>query len=222
MVKMKKIFLSYCLSSDTPSFGNSDPLKIEKTKDMSCGDSCNQLRLTLSNHIGTHIDCPSHFDQNGKTIDQYQAEEWFFQKPFLLEINAKPGDLIQVENYAERIPKDTDFLIVKTGFCHQRSEKVYWENNPGLAPSSGSFLRQNFPRLRAIGFDLLSLTAYQHRAEGRKAHHEFLHAKNSGQPIMIVEDMDLTTLDKSPAEIMVIPLRGKSFDGAPVTVIAQL
>lgn len=219
---MKRVFLSYALGLDTPSFGNSEGLKIEKVKDMSCGDSCNQLKVTMSNHLGTHIDCPSHFDQLGKTIDTFTADEWFFKKPYLLEISAENDELILIEKFADKIPQETDFLIIKTGFCYRRKETAYWQNNPGIAPSSGAFLRKNFPHLRAIGFDLISLTAYQNRVEGRRAHHEFLHSENQGQPILIVEDMDLTQLQKSPAEIMVIPLRGEKFDGAQVTVIAQL
>jgi arylformamidase len=220
--KMKKIFLSYSLSPSSPSYGNSDPLKLEKTKDLSCGDSCNQLRFTMSNHLGTHIDSPSHFDAGGKTIDQYPPEFWFFKRVALLEITARPGELIEIEPFMTNIPRDTDALLVKTGFCYKRTEQVYWENNPGISAKSGVFLRANFPQLKVIGLDVISLSSYAHRAEGRLAHKEFLGADRAGNPILIIEDMDLTQLKLTPSSLVVAPLRGDGFDGAPVTVFAEL
>lgn len=219
---MKKIFLSYSLSTMTPSYGNSSPLKIEKTKSMSCGDSCNQLRFTMSNHLGTHIDFPSHFDADGKTADQYPADFWFFKKVALVELNTEAGEMIDIELFYKSIPVDTEVLLIKTGFCHKRSERVYWENNPGIKASSGAFLRANFPQLKVIGFDFISLSAFQNRQEGRIAHQEFLRKDRAGHPILIVEDMDLRELKLTPSFITIVPLRGEGFDGAPVTVIAEL
>lgn len=219
---MKKIFLSYSLSMSTPSYGNSDPLKIEKTKNLSCGDSCNQLRFTMSNHLGTHIDFPSHFDADGKTAEQYSADFWFFQKVAWIEVNATPGELIDIEKFSKSIPLDTEVLLIKTGFCNKRSEQVYWENNPGIKASSGAFLRSQYPYLKVIGFDFISLSSFQNRSEGRVAHQEFLRKDRTGSPILIVEDMDFRELKLTPSSLMIVPLRGEGFDGAPVTVIAEL
>ena len=33
----------------------------------------------MSNHVGTHVDAPYHFIQEGLTIDQYRMEEWFLK-----------------------------------------------------------------------------------------------------------------------------------------------
>ena len=39
-----------------------------------------------------------HFDQNGKTLDQYPPDFWFALKPSMIEITAKPGVLLTYQN----------------------------------------------------------------------------------------------------------------------------
>lgn len=219
---MKKVFLSYCLNPGSPSYGNSDPLQLERVKSLACGDSCNQLRITMNNHLGTHVDGPSHFDPGGMSVDQFPPEFWFFDKVAFLKVSAEPGTLIELEPYGSQIPRDTEFLLIKTGFCSLRGQEVYWKENPGISPESGYYLRKNFPLLRAIGFDLISLSSYSHRMVGRQAHRQFLNQEFEGRPILIVEDMDLRLIDRAPLSLVVLPLRGEGFDGAPVTVVADL
>ena len=60
------------------------------------------------------------------------------------------------------IPVHTDFLIYKTGFGEFRDSKIL-ENNPGFNPSVADKLRNNFPRLRVFGMDIISVTAFQNR-----------------------------------------------------------
>ncbi len=218
---MKKIFLSYSLDSTTPSYGGREPLQSKQTKNMACGDSCNQIQFTMSNHLGTHIDCPSHFDPKGRTVDSYEADFWTFHRVCKLDIDAQPGELIDLEKYLPQIPIEAEALIIRTGFCRKRQEEVYWQNNPGLTAQSGLILRQQ-RKLRLIGFDLISLSAYQHREEGRRAHHAFLHGDLGSSPILILEDMDLRELDATPVSLSIFPLRLRGGDGAPVTVVATI
>lgn len=224
---MKKIFLSYVLSETTPGYGGSESFVVERVKSISCGDSCNQVKFSMSNHLGTHIDFPSHFDQHGQNVESYFAADFFFEKPFLLNVSADQNTMIDLGAFLESVPDDADFLIIKTGFCKKRSEEVYWKNNPGITPESAQALRILRPKIRAIGFDFISLTSFQNRALGRIAHRAFLGGDVSlksevAKPIWIVEDMDLNQLNSSPSSLLVAPLRCEKFDGAPVTVIAAI
>ena len=54
-------------------------------------------------------------------------------------------------------------MIYKTGFGKFRGKESYWKNNPGFAPEVAEILRDNFPNLRAVGMDFISLTAFQNR-----------------------------------------------------------
>jgi len=119
---------------------------------------------------------------------------------------------------------DSDLLLIRTGFCDKRKERIYWENNPGLNAELGLKLRVNMPNLKAVGFDFISVSRWKDRAEGRRAHRDFLDPQAKGNPILLIEDMDLTNFRVSKkiiSSVTVLPLRMLNADGAPVTIIAQ-
>ncbi|HAG91205.1 MAG TPA: hypothetical protein DCL41_05005 [Bdellovibrionales bacterium] len=114
-----------------------------------------------------------------------------------------------------------DFLLLRTGFEKRRGEESYWNNNPGFLPEVGFWLREEFPKVRAIGFDFISLTCFQKRELGREAHRAFLNPFKDKPPILIVEDMKLAHAPHTLRRIHLAPLMIENADGAPVTVLAE-
>jgi Predicted metal-dependent hydrolase len=112
-------------------------------------------------------------------------------------------------------------LSLKPVFVHLREKDIYWENNPGFAPALAVFLRKRFPCLRVFGFDSISLSSFAHRETGHEAHKAFLDHSN---PILLLEDMDLSAIDNSAKlkQIIVSPLLVEAADGAPCTVFANI
>lgn len=210
-------FLSYPLDEQTPAYG--DGAKFSKVVDkcIEHGSSCNQFTYTVSNHVGTHLDCPFHFDLNGKKVTDFEADFWICHKVSLV-LPAANEVLIDLEKYAHQIDKDVEIILIKTGFCHKRGDPSYWQSNPGITASSADFLRKNFSKLKFVGFDFISLTSFLHKDEGKKSHQAFL--KNSEKPILIVEDMDLRNLKVAPSKVLISPLRISGADGGQVTVFA--
>lgn len=224
------IFLSYIIESSSPLYGNSDALALRKTSSIHSGDTSNNTEITLPAHCGTHIDAPYHFDNAGNTIEQYPANYWTCTSPYILEYKAGVNQIIGLDEIIEQlqgIPASTDILILKTNFGQFRKsgpESEYIFNGPGLSPEIGVWLRKNL-NLKMIGFDFISLSSYSNRELGREAHKAFLCKNYDGigqsEPILIIEDMDLTKLERTPDRITVLPLRYENSDGAPVTVVAE-
>lgn len=210
-------FLSHFINNETPEYGGGKEINISQRSSISNGDSSNSKMLKLPNHVGTHIDFPNHFSAEGKTINEYDADFWTFNSPFLLNYKAIAEELITLDGLVELIPETTDFLIIKTGFQECRGQKKYWNNNPGLAPELASILRKQCPHLKAVGFDFISLSSYQHREVGREAHKNFL-VENE---ILIIEDMDLNSSNKQFNKVIILPLLIDKADGCPVTILAQ-
>ena len=78
-----KIFLSHALDQSTPSYGNRDKFTITVNSKIIDNQGSNTSCWNFTNnHIGTHIDTPFHFFQNGKQILDYNAQEFFFKKVF--------------------------------------------------------------------------------------------------------------------------------------------
>jgi kynurenine formamidase len=167
------------------------------------------------------MDAPKHFVDSGKTMDSYEASEWVYSKTCLVKIQAQADLLILPEHVSEQIQKDCELLLIKTGWEKFRTETKYWEHNPGLSPQLGKWLRENCPNLRMVGFDFISLTAFQHREVGREAHRTFLSAQGR-EAIMIAEDMSLDKLSSAPKKVIIAPLRIENADGGPITVLAEI
>lgn len=207
------ILLSHQLSEDSPAYGGGVSLKRKSLKKINCGDSCNQEEFSLSGHLGTHIDFPNHFIKEGKSCTDYPVESFLFSSPTLIDVEVDQAELIYPEMLAADLPKDIDLLLMRTGMESVRSEEAYWKLNPGVAVETGKYLKQNFPCLRAIGFDFISLSSYQHRDVGRKSHKVFL----SDPEILIIEDMALSKI-KNLMSVIVAPLFIQGADGVPCSV----
>ena len=172
----------------------------------------------MPNHVGTHIDFPRHFGVDGKTINDYTAEFWTFNNPFVLEYKAQVEEMINLsEGILKEIPVETDFLLINTGFQKFRGTEKYWNNNPGLAPELAAPLKQRCPGLKVVGFDFISLSSYQNRMLGREAHRKFLLEND----ILVIEDMDFSQLRKDVKQVVALPLMIDQADGGPITVIAS-
>ena len=65
------ILLSHIISSNTPSYGNRDSVEIRSKSSIENGETANTSTWIFSNnHIGTHIDVPKHFSNDGmKTFE---------------------------------------------------------------------------------------------------------------------------------------------------------
>jgi kynurenine formamidase len=220
---MTWIFLSYELNEGTPSYGKGSMMQIQQGKRMADGDSCNTQEWCISNHLGTHIDAPRHFSEDGNTIDQYPPQFWMFSNPCLVDISpVSSGQIVGCDQIqTSEIPSDTDLLLIKTGFGLYRDSDEYSLNNPGLAPDLADFLRERLPSLRVVGLDSVSISSYTDRESGRDAHRRFLH---HDRPILLLEDMDLSALGKTESlmEVLILPLRVTKADASPCTVIARI
>ncbi|MFT6069501.1 MAG: kynurenine formamidase [Bacteriovoracaceae bacterium] len=216
----EKIFLSHPLSNETIGYGGAKEFNSEYVRCIAEGDTCTQSSWKLSNHIGTHIDVPAHFSISGKTIDQYPASHWVYDKIDLIEIEAAEGELIQPKEWVETISQEAEILLLRTNFERYRGTEAYWARNPGLSKELGLWLRKNRPNLRTIGFDLISITSYMHRAEGKIAHRAFLSPDEEGVPLTVIEDMKLLGVPENLKTLIVSPLIVAGADGSPVTVIA--
>jgi len=218
--------LSHIICKDTPSYGNRDQIIIKSNTSIKNGDSANSSSWTFSNnHIGTHIDVPRHFDDEGlKTMD-IPIQDFFFNKISLVDIPCSEARLIDETDFMrvlKSIVKDTELLLIRTGFEQFRNEERYWNANPGLAPALAGFFHDNFPFLRCVGFDFISLTSWLHRDMGRKSHKAFLCPDNKAKALMVIEDMALAKAPYSLQHVIVAPIFVEDGNGGAVTIFAEI
>ena len=201
-------------------YGNGEGIHFTSDKEIEKGDSCNTTSLTFPNHSGTHIDAPFHFNPDGKTIDDYPAEFWQFNEVELIDLSGSVNDsqIIVPDILPKPINYEADLILIKTGYGVFRKTDRYTITPPGLSADLAPYFRQKYPKLRCVGMDLISVSSYSNRSEGRKAHHAFLNPAE-GEPILLIEDMKLDVFDLI-FKVIVAPLRIEKADGAPCTIMA--
>lgn len=215
---LKLIWLSHILAKNTPAYGGGDGFSIKHEKEINCGDSCNTVKLSFSNHLGSHVDAPRHFVDDGVTTESYEPNDWVFNKPIIIELEISDSEIItqeHIENICSEVD-DADLVLIKTGFEKHRNERKYWETPPGYAPELASFLSSKFESFSAIGMDTISISSYQHRELGRAAHDAFLQ-----NGFRIFEDLTLKALQNQTklSKVIALPLRFDNSDGAPCSII---
>lgn len=214
-------FLSYILDEKTPTYGNRNVFECIKKSSISNGDVANDSFIKTTTHIGTHIDMPYHFYENGQTIEDFKDDFWVFNQVGFVEI--VPKDLVIKDELLEKLESvnlssDIELLIVKTGICYKREEEVFWSRNYGFSPDLYEILSEKFPNLKVLGFDSISVSSFSNRMIGREAHKKFLNPK---KPILLLEDMNLTEIseDMDFEQVIMAPLRIKKCDGLPCSIV---
>lgn len=224
---MSWIYLSHVLRENTPLYGGSGKVTLERLRKISTGDHCNSSYLSTPAHAGTHIDAPYHFNQQGQSLEDYVPDFWRVSFPWLMEIACAPAEIIDLKKCGEAlndIPEACDGLFLKTGaeVWREHSPEIYMNRGPALAVEVVTWLRQH-RRLKFFGLDCISIGSVQHREIGRQAHQEFFKTENfESSPVLLVEDMKLSQLERSPKTLWIVPMLYEQADGSPATVLAEI
>lgn len=183
------IFLSYKVDIDTPMHGGEKSFLSKISSSIEQGDPANTSKWEFPNHLGTHIDFPYNFHQNGQTSNDFPADFWIIHTKDIQILGIDLGKnnlLISYENVRyKNLNYNAKFIILKTGFGKYRNQEKYRKNNIGLSMEFSDWIINNFKKIKIIGIDSISISSWQHREVGRKVHKKLLSPK---KPILIIEE----------------------------------
>ncbi|HOW53930.1 MAG TPA: cyclase family protein [Syntrophorhabdaceae bacterium] len=225
---MEKILrLSYKLDAWMPLYPGSPCTELSMVKSKERGDSCNTSRIVISNHAGTHIDGPAHFETTGKRISDYDLNSLVFENISVADCCKEAGSPIIPEDLEDCLSVNTDLLLIRTGFSKYRGpvakgceNDVYCSNNPYLHSDTARMLREHRSSIRAIGIDCISISSLANRDMGRSAHEILLSTgKYEKDPILIIEDMFIPEGPPRIDKVIVVPLYCDDIDSAPCTIL---
>jgi len=216
---IKRVFLSHTINTETPAYGGRKQVELDRISDISNGDTANNTRLSMSVHTGTHLDMPLHFFADGQDISSFDADFWFFSKPLFVDV--EPADYVVGNELVSKLDniedRGFDCIIVRTGF--DRFDEDNADKNYGFHESIADYIRNKYKNVRLFGMDTLSVSSFQNRPEGRKAHKAFL---NPEKPLILLEDMKLDYEGLNMiSRLIILPLRVDDTDGLPCTVVGE-
>lgn len=165
------------------------------------GAGANVSRLSMSTHIGTHVDAPWHFEENGKRLHEVDSAI-FFGKALVLDI---PNvDLVTADHLGDTpLPPR---VLIKTRNSIWPVNESFRKDFVALAPDAADRLVSDGVKL--IGVDYYSVAPF--KQPGQPTHHILL--KND---VLVIEGLRLAEFDSGMYWFTVLPLALVGADGAP-------
>jgi arylformamidase len=159
--------------------------------------------LHMNSHSGTHIDAPIHYLKSGDTIDTIPLDHLI--GPCRVIDVSREGNEITAAALQGRLGTSKRILL-KTKFS---GEDRFQEDYPHLSLDAAELLSAY--GILSVGIDSFSIEAFV--CDG-SAHRELL-----GNGCIIIELLDLSTVNEGEYEMVALPLRLAALDGAPARVV---
>ncbi len=218
--------LSYDITPGSPGWPGNPGYSFRQYSSIEAGDIANTFDLVLFNHFGSHLDAPLHFNPAGPGIANVPIDRFLYERPLLVDIPKKDSELVTVEElepYADRL-RESDLILIRSGWGRLRSlePRHYAADGPGVSPDACGFLLVEFPNLKAIAMDWISLASYRRLdPEGIVAHQILCGVRNPGRYMIIIEDINLEIVPERLKRVYAVPLFLEGVDSSPCTVVAE-
>lgn len=200
--------ISVPLSASLASYEGDPPVQIDPWTRMTSGAPADVSRLSLSSHSGTHVDAPAHFLPEGRGVDQIDLHACIGPAE-VIDLTPLAGALIDAAALASRTPAGTERLLLKTRNSRLWQSQQMNKNFIALAPDAAAWLAAAGARL--AGIDYLSIAPFDDPAPV----HRILLAAG----IVILEGLDLSEVPAGRYQLICLPLRLPSLDGAPARAV---
>ncbi len=203
----KWIDISQPLQNNIAEWPGDTPFSYEVAYSKAETGSVNIGKLTTSTHMGTHIDAPFHFDDNGlKVLDL--PIDLYIGRARVIDVSGK-------ESVGHSDLKDIDFggaerILLKTG--SRPDPNVFPETFTYLRPDIGPLLKERGVRL--IGVDAPSVDPETSKTVS--AHHSL-----NENGVLILENIVLNEVEPGDYELIALPLPLKDGDGSPVRAVLR-
>lgn len=192
--------------------GNPD-FKTELVQDIQKGDSANVSRIVMGSHTGTHIDAPSHFIRDGRTVDQLPLSDL---NGDALVVDATGQEDIGVSFLTEKNIEDVGIILFKTGSSVRYAGKNVLDGYTTLTYEAAEYLVKL--GVRMIGIDYMTIERPQGMRESGKSVHRIL----LGSDVLILEALKLNDVMEGTYRLHCFPLNLVGADGSPVRCILEI
>lgn len=202
---MKIHDISMLLNQNVAEWPGDTPFQfhINWTKEQS--GSVNVGQITTSTHIGTHIDAPFHFDENGKKVHELPLENYIVDA---IVIDVSGSEVISRELLKGKVTGEAKAVLFRTNAWQQRD--VFPEVIPAFDADIVDWMVEN--ELSLFGVDLPSVDAIT--SKDLPMHHAL---GTAGR--YILEGLILDDLKEDTYQLIALPLKIEGADGSPVRAV---
>ena len=201
---MKIIDISMELKTGAPQWPGDRPFYygLSVTKEQS--GSVNVGELETSTHMGTHIDAPFHYDDEGLKIDELPLDV-YLSKAQVMDVT---GLKKIARNDLKKIEPGVSTVLLKS--CMWKDRTVFPGSWPVFDPSIAEWMREN--GIRLLGVDVPSVD--QETSKELPMHQ----AMNSNGRF-ILEGIVLDNVEEGVYQLAALPLKIQGAEGSPVRAV---
>jgi arylformamidase len=169
-------------------------------------DNYNLSNMMVSVHVGTHVDAPSHFIKNGKTINELSPER-FLGDVQVVEI--KDDKEISKEEL-EKVEFYSDKILFKTQNSNMISDKDFNNDFVYLNHEGAKYLIES--GINFIGIDYLTIESIDTQ---EFTVHKLLLKNN----VIVLEGINLKEIKPGNYKMIAPPLKIKGAEASPVRAL---
>ena len=202
--------ISLTISPDLPTWPGDPGLELKQFESMDKGSRTNCTSISTSVHLGTHVDAPHHFLNDGRTVEQLS-----------LEVLTGPCYVVQLPDGVEAITSevlarteiapDMKRILFGTRNSHQWAKGMtkFQTDYVAITEDGAEWLVEHGVQL--VGVDYLSVAPYE---DSTPTHTVLLKAG-----IVLVEGLNLSKVMRGFYDLYCLPLKIAGSDGAPARAI---
>lgn len=204
-MKTKEIFdISMELNAETPEWPGDRPFEYSLSVTKEQSGSVNVGEIKTSTHMGTHIDAPFHYDDNGLTIEEMP-----------LEVYLSSAQVIDVQGIKRITSGDlpepgegVTAVLLKS--CTWKDRTKFPESWPVFDESIAVWLKEK--GIRLLGVDVPSV---DQETSKELPMHQAMNANGR----FILEGIVLDNIEAGVYQLAALPLKIKGAEGSPVRAV---
>ena len=202
--------ISLTISPSLPTWPGDPGLVIEQFEAMDSGAHVNVSRISSSVHVGTHVDAPYHFLNDGSTVESLPLDVLTgpcYVVQFPDGIGAITAEVLE----RTEITSDMKRILFGTSNSHfwAKGEKKFQEDFVAVTEDGAEWLVEH--GIQLIGVDYLSVAPFR---DSEPTHKVLL-----GAGVVIVEGLNLSNVMRGFYDLYCLPLKIEGSDGAPARAI---
>lgn len=202
--------ISLTITPDLPTWPGDPRLELEQFESMDKGAHANVTRIASSLHLGTHVDAPHHFLNDGRTVGSLP-----------LEVLTGPCYVVQLPDGVDaitsevlersEITSDMKRILFGTSNSHlwAKGVKEFQTDFVAITEDGAQWLVDHGVLL--VGVDYLSVAPY---GDSEPTHKILL-----GAGVVIVEGLNLSNVVRGFYDLYCLPLKIAGAEGAPARAI---
>lgn len=205
---MKIYDISWPISPATTGYKDKKIIMFEEIRNIN-RDGVRETAITLSSHSGTHVDAPSHFFKEGKTIDELNLDR-LIGNAVVLDMSTVEEEITwdDLEAVGDTIKKD-QIVLFKTVNSQTDANDKFSPHFIYVHESGANYLVEK--KVKAVGIDYLGIE--------RSQPDHITHKTLMQNDIVVIEGLRLEAVPAGNYEIYCLPLAVIGLEAAPARAI---